>query len=209
MGAEVTFLGSRGGGISILRSVVQRIYASRFSVIEKYDPSLFSVEDPDLKINKEKMTTIEPDVEIIRVMSDEDREKYYKVRFEIFVNEQKCSPDGEIDEHDNDPATIHLLALERSASQPIGTVRIHSYSFNSGKIGRLAVTQPFRGKGMGKLLMTAVEAYAKKEMGIEKFFLHAQEDKMGFYERNGYKVIDWNIFYEEGIPHLKMLKDSS
>ncbi|CAJ0633961.1 416_t:CDS:2 [Entrophospora sp. SA101] len=48
-----------------------------------------------------------------------DKEKCHSIRFEVFVKEQNCSPEGEIDEYDTDPNCYYLLALKNSI--PIGT----------------------------------------------------------------------------------------
>jgi predicted GNAT family N-acyltransferase len=40
-----------------------------------------------------------------------------------------------------------------------------------------------------------------------KAILHAQLDKKAFYEKNGYSILDGTIDYDEGHPHIMMVKE--
>ncbi|GBC04604.1 hypothetical protein RclHR1_05770012 [Rhizophagus clarus] len=151
------------------------------------------------------------DIEIIHVTTQEEKEKCHQVRKEVFVNEQKLPIEEEIDEHDSSLNCHHFLALKNT--QPIGTVRIYSYddkyspSSKIAKIGRLSVLKEYRGKGIGALLISKAESFAKSQLGYEKCILHAQKYKSSWYENRGYKVLNEEIFYEAGIEHVKMGKD--
>ncbi|ORX91778.1 N-acetyltransferase GCN5 [Basidiobolus meristosporus CBS 931.73] len=141
-----------------------------------------------------------------KVETDEQREQAYSIRKTVFVKEQNCKEENECDEYD--PICLHWLAYyveSDGAELPVGTVRLVEYKPRVGKLGRLAVLREYRGMKVGKALSEAVEN-SGREQNWEKIILHAQQDKIGFYEAVGYEVFDSNIFYEEGIPHVKMVK---
>ncbi|CAJ0749304.1 14189_t:CDS:2 [Entrophospora sp. SA101] len=100
-----------------------------------------------------------------------DKEKCHSIRFEVFVKEQNCSPEGEIDES----------------------------------------------QGIGTRLLEEIEKFGYNELKISNFILHAQFDKKDWYEQRGYKISlsskysnyndnNYEIFYEENIPHVRMEK---
>lgn len=101
-----------------------------------------------------------------------------------------------------DPDCIHWLLMDEKEHQPIGTVRLYP---PTGKVGRLALLPPARGKGLGKKLLLTLEEKAK-DLGVEKLKLHAQVDAETFYKKCGFETQDPNIFYEENIPHVLMTK---
>lgn len=73
------------------------------------------------------------------------------------------------------------------------------------KLRQMAVYDEWQGKGVGKLLVDAAEAYAK-EKGYLSIILHARKIAEGFYKRLGYYTTS-SEFTEVGIPHVVMEKD--
>ena len=73
------------------------------------------------------------------------------------------------------------------------------------KLRQMAVYDEWQGKGIGKLLVDAAEAYAK-EKGYISIILHARKVAEGFYKRLGYYTTS-SEFTEVGIPHVVMEKD--
>ncbi|MDF1563149.1 MAG: GNAT family N-acetyltransferase [Deltaproteobacteria bacterium] len=126
----------------------------------------------------------------------------------VFIEEQAVPPDLERDEFDQD--AFHVLAWE--GMHPVGTGRLVELSAPPegctgkwGRIGRMAVVSYSRGKGIGRMILEALEAEARtREMtGIK---LHAQIHAMGFYEAMGY-VRCGEEFEEAGIPHCEARKE--
>ena len=68
----------------------------------------------------------------------------------------------------------------------------------------MAVYPEYQGKGVGKQLVEAAEAYARFA-GFSQIILHARKVAMGFYLSLGYKVCS-SEFTEVGIPHYEMEK---
>ncbi len=119
-----------------------------------------------------------------------------KVRQKVFIEEQ--SVPAELEWDGEDPLCIHLLARSMD-NQPMGTIRLK----DDGKIGRLAVLENWRAKGVGRALMAAIMARALAE-GITNLYLDAQVRALGFYEKFGF-VARGPVFDDAGIDHKRMV----
>lgn len=74
-------------------------------------------------------------------------------------------------------------------------------------IGRVCCLKPLRGHGLGHLILGKMMNTAKR-LGADRLVLHAQADKVAFYTKSGFSVIqyqggDW-CFNEDGTPHIGM-----
>ena len=117
------------------------------------------------------------------------------VRVKVFVEEQHVPEDEEWDAED--AHCRHVLAVT-AAGAPIGTGRL----LRDGHIGRMAVLEEWRGRGIGSALMRRLLELAREERH-EVVRLHAQTHALGFYEKLGF-VAEGKEFLEAGIPHFRM-----
>lgn len=121
----------------------------------------------------------------------------FALRREVFVLEQQVPEEEELDEHDL--IATHLVAI--SNGEVVGTLRLVQTEQHV-KIGRVAVRMSARGKGIAKAMM--IEGMdAMRRRGRDKFYLAAQADKLGFYEKLGFTAFG-DLFDDAGIPHLSM-----
>ncbi|MEU3398313.1 GNAT family N-acetyltransferase [Streptomyces filamentosus] len=141
---------------------------------------------------------------------EEDRERCFAVRREVFVEEQGVPRELEYDAYD--ATAVHVLAV-REDGLPLGTGRLLHGADATGKtgadasvgsLGRLAVSRAARGLGVGAALVRAIEDAARGR-GLAAVDLHAQTHALGFYERLGY-VAYGGEFPDAGIPHRAMRK---
>lgn len=140
-------------------------------------------------------------IEVIRAaFRSSDFDACLAIRMEVFVNEQKVPAEEELDAYDD--TAIHMLA--RIDSQPVGTARAVEKAPGVWKIGRVAVTLPYRQQGIGLALMQAIESACP----ARQFVLSAQTHALRFYERLGYKA-EGPVFDEAGLAHRLMRKDAS
>ncbi|MHA6296996.1 GNAT family N-acetyltransferase [Devosia sp. CAU 1758] len=121
----------------------------------------------------------------------------FALRREVFVWEQKVP---EEEEHDDlDLTATHFVAI--AEGEVVGTLRLIEM-IEHVKIGRVAVRQMFRGRGIARKLIAAAMAHARAR-GHERFYLTAQSDKLGFYESMGF-VAFGPEFMDGGMPHRAM-----
>jgi ribosomal protein S18 acetylase RimI-like enzyme len=72
------------------------------------------------------------------------------------------------------------------------------------RLRQMAVKNTQQGKGIGQQIMRFAETVAR-DKGFKKLTMHARDTAIGFYEKQGYKVVGKG-FTEVTIPHHKMEK---
>ena len=122
------------------------------------------------------------------------------IRNKVFVEEQGVPPDLEWDGLDEQ--SYHVLAYAADGAA-IGTGRL----LQDGHIGRVAVLEEWRGKGVGRALLEMLLVIANK-MGNEEVKLHAQIRVLEFYKKRGFTK-QGNEFMEAGIPHIAMKRKTA
>ena len=121
----------------------------------------------------------------------------FQLRREVFVIEQRVPPELENDQEDL--TAIHMVAIQ--GGDVCGTLRIVRRPEHF-KIGRVAVGQAFRGRGIARAMMVeAMDRYGDE--AARRFYLTAQTDKVSLYEKLGYSSFG-QPFLDAGILHLAM-----
>ena len=117
-----------------------------------------------------------------------------RIRFAVFVEEQRVPAELEMDEMD--ALCLHALAFHENLA--VGTGRL----LPDGHIGRMAVMKPWRGRGVGAALLGRL-VEAARQRGDAEVQLSAQVHALGFYRAHGF-VPYGEIYEEAGIPHQAM-----
>ena len=142
-----------------------------------------------------------PDV-AVRVVSFDDldaRAAYalWRLRQQVFVVEQ-ASPYPDLDGRDLDASTRHLLVED--GHERVGCLRLLDEG-DQARIGRVAVAQSHRGRGVAAALMDR----AMELVGERAVRLDAQTGLREWYARYGFAV-DGPEFIEDGVAHLPMAR---
>lgn len=129
-----------------------------------------------------------------------DRDAIYAVREIVFIVEQSVPVEIEIDEFD--PVAQHVLAYD--GDRPVGTGRITAAGPQGRmrRIGRMAVLDAYRGRGVGGAIISALIEIGIAA-GCREFVLSAQCHAIPFYEKFGF-VAAGPIYDEAGIDHRSM-----
>lgn len=122
------------------------------------------------------------------------------VRKAVFIEEQHVPEEEEVDQFENE--ATHFVLYDNEL--PIGAGRFRTID-GIGKIERICVLQAHRSRGIGRIIMEAIEQYAK-ENGVSKAKLNAQTHAQPFYEKLGYMTVS-DVFMDAGIPHVTMVKN--
>lgn len=139
-----------------------------------------------------------------RVLTEEDLQKAFSVRKKVFVEEQKVPLDLEMDEYDVSAGACRHFIAELDGEM-VGAARWREYEPGTAKLQRIAVLEPYRGSGVGKLLVETMEKDAAAS-GYVKSILDAQCTAEGFYHKLGYVTESAEPFLDAGIPHVRMSK---
>lgn len=134
------------------------------------------------------------------ILGTQDLQVPLDLRTQVFVGEQHVDPAHEYDAVD--PLALHLVLYDDGV--PAGTGRVY-HDGHTFCIGRCCIAKPFRGMGMGDLLIKLLLLKAF-EYGPSQVRIHAQVQAKDFYARYGF-VEQGDVFSEEGIPHVEMCVD--
>ncbi|KIX90010.1 acetyltransferase [Staphylococcus microti] len=135
-----------------------------------------------------------------QVTTEKEYQDVLAIREAVFIEEQGVSREEEIDQYET---TAHYIIGYDTQGQPMATARYRGVD-TTAKIERVAVMKGFRGKGIGKQLILALEQIAS-DNGYQHFKLGAQTHAIPFYESLGYEAYG-DIFMDAGIPHRYMEK---
>lgn len=123
------------------------------------------------------------------------------IRRQVFIEEQHIPADIEWDSAD--AGCLHALARNRFG-RPLATGRMLEHVPGVAKIGRMAVQRAMRGTRIGRQVLEALMAEARKQ-GYREVLLHAQLAAESFYLRAGFQRRG-EPFDEAGIAHVEMVK---
>ncbi len=122
-----------------------------------------------------------------------------EIRNAVFCDEQGFSYDK--DEHDEN--AWHIVGYEKD--RLIAAARLYKEKEGVFSIGRVCVDREYRKMYIGDTLLRALE---DKAVGLTGYLIKisAQENAVGFYEKEGYKKIG-DGYPEDGKIHFAMEKD--
>ena len=140
-------------------------------------------------------------VKIFKDLTLEQLYKILKLRYDIFVVEQK-SIYNEFDEKDYD--AVHIFLQEKK--DVIAYMRIYKKSKKIASIGRVVVDLKFRKKGLGRKVVKEGIDYIKSKWKVDKIEISAQEYLKKFYESFGFKQVS-DVYDDCGVAHIDMVLD--
>lgn len=128
----------------------------------------------------------------------EDAKLVRKLVFQI----EQCI-DEHLDFDNKDDAALHFIAYDE---KPVGAARVRfPEHVGRAKIERVSVIPEYRGNGVGKEIMAAIDTHLR-DLGVDEIYLDAQSFVKNFYEKLGYTQ-EGEEFEEVGIPHVVMTKN--
>ena len=121
----------------------------------------------------------------------------YQTRVAVFVVEQNC-PYPEVDEYDLN--AMHLFQEDN------GSIKAYCRLIptdNTIKLGRVLVTEVYRGTGLGRKLINQALSTCQQHFPNQTIYAQAQAHLKDFYASFGFKAIS-KEYLEDGIPHVDM-----
>jgi putative N-acetyltransferase (TIGR04045 family) len=139
---------------------------------------------------------------VCRTVADvAEREIHHAIRRQVFVVEQTLFADHDRDDHDDDPATLHVLGFVDGA--PAGAVRLYPLDEDGlWKGDRLAVLSAFRRHGVGAPLVRFAVRTAG-ELGGHRMVAYIQPPNVSFFARLGWEPVGEPAPYV-GVTHQQM-----
>ena len=129
------------------------------------------------------------------------------LRVDVFVVEQQCAY-RELEDWDRHPETVHLSG-RNEGGQLIAYARILSpgVRFAEINLGRFVVRADWRKQGIGHQLLRAALQEISRCWPQTSIRISAQDYLQAFYAQYGFIRVS-DVYLEDGIPHVDMLKDT-
>ncbi len=125
-----------------------------------------------------------PSVRLREIETEADVRRALSIREAVFVEEQGIPRASDRDGRDAE--ALHVLAFMGETCA--GTGRLSARADHIGHIARVAVLPAFRGQGLGRRLVEALERLAVRE-GMSGVYLEAHEARIPFYRKLGYTTV--------------------
>ncbi len=133
-----------------------------------------------------------------------------KLRIDVFVVEQTCDyPDLDSDKNqlDRHKETIHVLGYQDNKLVAYLRILAKGQSYeNYISIGRVAIAEQARGKGLGHELIQEALDLCQQYFPKQNIKISAQEHLVGYYQQHGFKQVS-PMYLEDNIPHVAMVKN--
>ena len=139
---------------------------------------------------------------VIQPTSKAEFAAYHQVRFEQ-LRQPWGQPEGsEVD--DLEHMSVHRMVVDEDQNV-VAVGRFHKVNVSTAQVRFMAVAGSVQGKGIGRLLLSALELEAAKQ-GVQTIELNAREVALQFYQSNGYELLEKaHLLYGE-IQHYSMKK---
>jgi len=136
--------------------------------------------------------------------SAEELDAHYAIREATFVRSQGLFAGSDIDDHDRDPRTMHLVAVCQPAGDVAGAVRCYVGEDGVWFGGRLVVSQAFRASKLkvAPALVRAAEEHVRAA-GAKTFLAYIQCRYARLFEHIGWVRVGEEVEYA-GTPHQLM-----
>ena len=134
------------------------------------------------------------------VSTHEELIKAYLVRGIVFMEEQDCPYDLEIDKDEH--TSLHIIGMDDSG-EPYAAARIRFFG-DYAKLERIALRKKWRGGGRGKELVEYM-IQVSQDRGFNTYKMHAQSHLQKFYGSIGFEPYGEH-FDEAGIDHIAMIR---
>lgn len=138
---------------------------------------------------------------IIVPITEADFKKYYMFRWNLLRKPWAQPLGSEKDLLENE--SVHRMAVINNKVIAVG--RLHYVDKTTAQVRYMAVDKTFEKQGIGKAIYSSLEQ-AAKENKCKTIILQAREKAVGFYEKQGYKIIKPSHLLFNEIQHYEMTK---
>ena len=144
----------------------------------------------------------------IHQLTAEQLLEVFQLRVDVFVVEQQCAY-RELDEYDRHAEVRHLLG-RNEAGELIAYSRLlpPGLRYPEVNLGRFVVRADSRKQGIGHQLLQTALREISGSWPARPIRISAQDYLQGFYVQYGFSRVS-DVYLEDGIPHVEMVKEVS
>ena len=110
-----------------------------------------------------------------------------------------------ITEQDDDGIKDYPIMVCEIDGIPIGVGRAHFISEDEAQIRSISVEPEWEGKGIGSIVLKELEKIVS-EKGAKRIIIHARNNAIEFYKKNGYREVETSYTLFDDIEHTLMEK---
>jgi ribosomal protein S18 acetylase RimI-like enzyme len=133
----------------------------------------------------------------------EEFERYRDLRWRVLRAPWNQPRITEQDDLENNDFPIMVCEVD---GIPIGVGRAHFIYDDKAQIRSISVEEEWKGKGIGTIVLKELEKIVTAE-GAKRIIIHARNNAVEFYKKNGYKVVEESYTLFGVIPHTLMEKN--
>ena len=116
----------------------------------------------------------------------EEFKEYYALRYEV-LRKPWGQPKG-TEKDDYEPISEHFMAVDDLNGEIVGVVKLDEKEPGVGWLSHLAVAPAYQNKGVGTMLVKAVEQAAVKK-GYKALGCNARLNTTAYFERFGFEIV--------------------
>ncbi len=147
------------------------------------------------------MAVLHWEIKSFDALTKEELYEILKLRFEVFVVEQKCT---DLDLDDRDQESIHMFLRENNHMIACLRMLPEGLSYPEASIGRFAVDREFRKQGIGRKGLETAIRYILEEWKESAIRISGQAYLYDFYRSFGFQETK-GPYLEDQIPHYQFL----
>lgn len=134
--------------------------------------------------------------------TDQELASVLELRYKILRKPWGQSKESATDSLENTSYNAYITDQNNTV---IACGRLQENENKTGQIRYMAVDDQQQGKGLGKLILTALE-HKGKEIGLKTIELQARENALDFYKSAGYTLVEPSFKLWDIIQHYLMRK---
>ncbi|WBA14655.1 bifunctional GNAT family N-acetyltransferase/hotdog fold thioesterase [Salinivibrio proteolyticus] len=139
---------------------------------------------------------------MVTPQTEQDLARYYDFRYRMLREPWHAPRGSERDAYD--VSACHRMIVDGNG-EPVAIGRLYLTPDNDGQIRYMAVSPDYRSRGLGALVLMALESLARQE-GAKRLVCNAREDAVSFYAKHEF-ISQGELNDERGpIRHQQMVK---
>ncbi len=139
---------------------------------------------------------------VVTPQTEQEFEDYYTFRWALLRKPWNYPMGSEKDEYEQ---VSHHRMIVDSQNQVVAVGRLHFNTSEEAQMRHIAVSNDRQGKGLGKMVVSALESVARAE-GVERIVTNSRDTSIAFFEACGYEGVAEISADVGGVKRLQMIK---
>ena len=143
-------------------------------------------------------------IEIKTPRTREEFKAYYDLRYRI-LRQPWAQPRG-TEKDDYEPISQHFMAVDSDSGEIVGVIKLYEKEPGVGCFSHMAVTGAYQKLGIGRMLLDAVEKFARQQ-GYTSLGCYSRLNTTLYFEKAGYRIAGLPTHYFGTTQVVWMEKD--